>query len=365
MKLSPAVFLSATLRLCDFVLTPVFRTERLAISRWIVVLVALLLAAGGCSTSGPEPRRSSTGPGGPGRQQVVYRGWTNSWVLTNAQVEAVVVPALGRVMQFRFRGEKSGPFWENDRLEGRLPDPQATEWFNVGGDKTWPAPQADWPQLTGRGWPPPSTFDAVPLEVVMNRRSLTLVSPVDPHYGIRTRRTIALHPTRPEMSITTHYEKVEGKPVRVGIWTITQLKDPVGVYAKVPDNSLLAGGFNLQSAEPPPSLRLREGWLSLKRDPKTAHKIGLDAAGLLWVGEQSMVWIESPLEAGRVYPDQGSSVEVYTNPDPLSYVELELLGPLEVYKPGTIASRTTIYTLFRRTRGDPEADARRVLGSGR
>lgn len=329
----------------------------MAILCWNVVLVIwLCVMGGGCATSSPR---------GGGPKPVVYRGWTNSWLLANPQVEAVVVPALGRVMQFRFRGERSGPFWENERLAGRRPDPQATEWFNVGGDKTWPAPQADWEQLTSRAWPPPATFDAVPLEVVVGKNSLTLISPVDPHYGIRTRRTITLHPARPEMYITTQYEKVAGNPVRVGIWTITQLKDPVRVYAMVPANSLLAGGFNLQSPEPPPSLKVLDRWLSLTRNPKASHKIGLDASGLLWVGEQTMVRIDSPREAGRVYPDQQSSAEVYTNPDPLSYVELELLGPLEVFKPGTTMSRTTTYTLFHRSRAEPEADARRVLGSGR
>ena len=31
---------------------------------------------------------------------------------------------------------------------------------------------------------------------------------------------------------------------------------------------------------------------------------------------------------GNEYPDRGASAEVYTNPDPKEYVELEMLGPL-------------------------------------
>lgn len=41
-----------------------------------------------------------------------YRGWHNSIVLSNAQVEAVIVPAIGRVMQFRFKNAEA-TFWEN------------------------------------------------------------------------------------------------------------------------------------------------------------------------------------------------------------------------------------------------------------
>ncbi|PYX54211.1 MAG: hypothetical protein DMG73_19425, partial [Acidobacteria bacterium] len=33
---------------------------------------------------------------------VTYHGWPNSLILSNGKVEVVVVPAIGRVMQFRF-----------------------------------------------------------------------------------------------------------------------------------------------------------------------------------------------------------------------------------------------------------------------
>src|ERR1044071_7118728 len=47
-----------------------------------------------------------------------YHGWANSILLSNGRVEAVIVPAIGRVMQFRFAGEEDGPFWENRALDG-------------------------------------------------------------------------------------------------------------------------------------------------------------------------------------------------------------------------------------------------------
>ena len=51
-------------------------------------------------------------------------------------------------------GEKDGPFWENPALFGKAPDPGSKEWLNFGGDKSWPAPQIDWPNTTPRAWPP-------------------------------------------------------------------------------------------------------------------------------------------------------------------------------------------------------------------
>src|SRR5882762_5172496 len=90
-----------------------------------------------------------------------YHGWTNSILVSNGRVEAVIVPQVGRVMQFRFAGDGDGPFWENPALAGTAPHPESKEWGNFGGDKTWPAPQSDWDKITPRAWPPPVGFDAM------------------------------------------------------------------------------------------------------------------------------------------------------------------------------------------------------------
>ena len=65
--------------------------------------------------------------------------------------------------------------------------------------------------------------------------------------------------------------------------------------------------------------------------------------------------------AGGEYPDRGASAEVYTNPDPKSYVELETLGPLVTLRAGERITQTNTYTLMRRMSADPAVDARRLL----
>lgn len=293
--------------------------------------------------------------------RAVYHGWADSWILGNGNVEAVIVPAIGRVMQFRFKGEEDGPFWENRALDGKAPDPISNEWGNFGGDKTWPAPQADWPKIARRAWPPPPAFDSMRVEAKAAGQALILTSPVDPHYGIRTQRRIELDANSPVLTISTTYEKVEGEPRKVGVWVITQLKDPVAVFAPVPRDSLFPAGYNQQSDELPLNLTANRGLLSLTRNPKASHKIGNDAGTLIWVGEKTMVRIDSPRIAGAEYPDQGSSAEIYTNPDPLTYVELELLGPLHTMRVGDKIERSSVYTLLRRTGADPETEVRALL----
>lgn len=290
-----------------------------------------------------------------------YYGWERCLTLANDQVEALVVPAIGRVMRFQFLGQSS-PFWEDTALRGRAPDPAAAEWLNFGGDKSWPAPQADWGRITPRSWPPPVAFDAQRVEVTIRRDTVVLTSPVDPHYGIRTERVLRLDHHAPVLTIETSYEKVEGDPVTVGVWIITQLEDPVAVYAPVPRTTRFPEGYNRQSGDAlPANLAVDRNLLSLTRDPARWTKIGMDTDRLLWVGTTQMLLIQSPRVAGGDYPDQHSSAEIYTNPDPKPYVELEMLGPLRTLQRDDRLSQTNVYTLLRRTRADPTAEARRVL----
>ena len=278
-----------------------------------------------------------------------YNGWKDALIISNGSVEAIIVPSIGRVMQFRFVGE-DGVFWENPAVAGKSVNSAAKEWINFGGDKPWPAPQADWPKVTPRAWPPPIGFDASVWEAKIGKDSVELISPVDAHYGIRAVRRIKLDPARPVMTITTVFEKVKGEPRNVAVWVITQLKDPDMIPVPVPKDTSYAEGFNKQSKELPEHFRVKNGTISLKRDPKKSTKIGTDASMLTWVGEKHALRIEAPRVPNAVYPDNGSSAEVYTNFDPLKYVELEMLGPMKEVKIGDKIEHTNFYTLMPRSR---------------
>jgi hypothetical protein len=90
-----------------------------------------------------------------------HHGWHDAIVLGNGTVEAVVVPSVGRVIQF-----------------------------------------------------PPDIFDAAPLAArVNNDRSVTLTSSASPHFGLRTVRRIALDTDEPVVFIETTDEKTSGEPI--------------------------------------------------------------------------------------------------------------------------------------------------------
>src|SRR5262245_2920364 len=206
---------------------------------------------------------------------LTYHGWQGSFLLGNGTVEAVVIPRVGRVMQFRFVGE-GDVLWENRDLDGAAADAASKEWANFGGDKTWPAPQADWERVAGRGWPPPPAFDAMPAEAHVVGRAVEMVSPLAPGFGLRARRRLELDGRRPVLRITTVYEKLEGEPIRVGVGVITQVRDPITVFLLPPARSRFPQGYVRLNWELPQDLKVGEGLVSLRRAQRTQSQIGSD-----------------------------------------------------------------------------------------
>ena len=304
------------------------KSSSLAALTLLAVLAASFLVTGCACCRPAEPLPDGDPPPTGFLFRTNYHGWEDSIWLGNGQVEAIIVPAIGRVMQFRFAGEEEGPFWENEALFGKPPNPASTTWLNFGGDKTWPAPQSHWGDYQPTNWPPPPGFDATPVEAHVDGWVVTLVYPIDPHTGVRVTRLVELGVDQPSMRITTSYEKLQGTTLETGIWIITQLKEPLAVYARVPAHSIFPQSFQPMTGKRPPSLQLRNRMLSLQRDPKESHKIGLDIGSLLWMGEDYVLKIDAPRIPYRTYPDDGCSAQIYTNPDPLPYVELEALNPI-------------------------------------
>jgi hypothetical protein len=178
---------------------------------------------------------------------------------------------------------------------------------------------------------------------------------------------VHLDPEQAIMTITTTYELVSGDAKTIGVWTITQLKEPVSIFVPLPQDTKRTNSFTLLGKEPPPDLRTlslgittgdaKRNVLCLSRDPKASYKIGTEAITLLWIGEKAALRIDSERLAQAEYPDQGSSAEIYTNPDPLRYIELEMLGPLRKLMAGDRIHHTNTYRLFRRSETSPDAEA--------
>lgn len=285
------------------------------------------------------------GVGGPDVERITYRGWPGSVRLSNRSVEMVIVPAIGRIMRFAPTGGPN-PLWENPALTGKLAAPDRTEWTNFGGDKLWPAPQARW------GWPPDAHLDGSAWRLrIRSDRSVVMDSPVSPTLRLRFRRTIAMHATAPEATIRNELINDGDKPVEWSVWEIAQVDDPEWVGMPRDATSGFPEGHRVfpGSPLPPGALEVTTKHVEARRNATQAYKIGGDPDDTrLSCRKDGWTFTISGARRGAgPYPDEGCSVEVYSNPDPLPYMEMEILGPIVRIEPGRHASLVTRWRLSR------------------
>ena len=312
--------------------------------------LAVLLLAGalaGCAT-----RETSTN----------YRGWERPVIVRGDGIEAVVIPSIGRIMDLRRPGEKEGVLWQNPDLRGEAVRPDAETWTNFGGDKTWPAPESRWMKNAAGKWMPPKVFDQSRLTARLTEEGLLLESPVDSLSGVRFARLIRPAGRR-TLAVTTTYTKVQGDPVQIAVWVVTQLAEPrvIATTANPVGPPVNLGFGKVKGVE------VEQGVVFWKRFPDVCAKLGTTGRALAWVGDRHTLLITSvPGEPTGVFAGEGNRAELYVNPDPLPYVELETLGHLRTLRVGESTACTNFYRLDE-ARADeaPKAAARRLLESAR
>jgi hypothetical protein len=291
-----------------------------------------------------------------------YRGWPNPAIVRGDGIEAVVIPSLGRIMDLRRPGEKEGVLWQNPALRGEPVRPDAASWTNFGGDKTWPAPESRWMKNAAGQWMPPKVFDQTPLRASLTEEGLRLESPVDALSGVRFTRLIRPAGRR-TLAVTTTYTKVQGDPVDVAVWVVTQLAEPrvIATTANTQGPPVNLGFGKVKGVE------VEQGVVFWKRFPDVSAKLGTTGRALAWVGDRHTLLITSvPGEPTGVFAGEGNRAEIYVNPDPLPYVELETLGHLRRLRIGESTSCTNFYRLDETREGEsPKAAARRLLESAR
>lgn len=238
-------------------------------------------------------------------------------------------------------------------------DISMSSWLNLGGSKSWPAPQA--------GGNAPSGADAWdgPPDPVLDRgayawtsttdgavRVLTMTSAPDPRSGLQVRRTFRVPAFGAEVEQSVRHTNVSGIGVQWSIWEICQVDtDPsrlpgarievtVGDAARVTDLGCWDGR---------PTVRHDDAVVAVGIDPVVAKWGFPDATGsiALVAADGSRLALHFDVEPEAVYPDQGSRAEIWMQhpterpiatldgwqPDAW-LAELEVLSPLHVLAPG-------------------------------
>jgi hypothetical protein len=275
--------------------------------------------------------------------QTDYNGWTGAYRLTNGTVELIFVPQIGRIMRYGYLG---GPniLWNNPDMAGKAADADdaAKNWPNFGGDKLWPAPQDRW------GWPPDPTLDHAPPTVkVLPNHHLLLTGQPSRKVGVQFTREIALAETGSEVTLKNTMRNVSDQKQIWGVWEIFQANDPTLVRLSRNRNGHFATGYYNFNKELPSTADMAMDAVLLNRDPKASYKLGSDAErNDLQATVQGQIFdISAQYEPGQPYPDHGCSQEVYSNPDPLNYMELEMLAPVHTLAAGRSTTFVTHWSL--------------------
>ena len=260
-----------------------------------------------------------------------YHGWKGSVRLTNGTVELVVVPSIARIMRYGYVGGKN-LLWENPDLIGKQPPTSTKDWVNWGGDKLWNSPQDRW------GWPPDRSLDQAPCIVkVLPDKSLLVVGAVSVKSGIHFTRKITMCPKGTEVSVENTMIASDSGAVEWGLWEVAQMDSPDQL--KLPRNT--AGKFSngflvFKNSDPAPgSIKLTASEVLYRRDIKKSSKIGSDSPKGYLIGEKDGIrfTLSQHVTPSANYPDDGCALEMYSNPDPAKYMELELMGPVEWVQP--------------------------------
>lgn len=287
----------------------------------------------------------------------------DAYRLSDGKSEAIVVPALGRVMCYGLVGG-ANLSWNS------VPAPaKPGEWRNWGGDKSWPAPQNRWPLSIGRDWPPHPSWDAEPHRAaVLPNNRLRLTSGVWPRFGCRVIREFRFEPNG-DFVVAQTYEKLSGPPVELAIWNITQVATPDAIFTSANPQSAYNGGFHwLTKPEKSPDVRfVRPDLLRIRSQGAGTSKIGSDAPlASVVVVKDGLAWTQKAARPVGNYPDgaQGSGfpIEIFDLGGTGSghYMETELLSPLRLFTAGsrwTHSVKWSLHALNHKAIDSPEFGA--------
>lgn len=295
------------------------------LSRRAPVAFAILLASMLLGCAPTKPHRVQ------GRAE-----WGEVYLLGDRSANVKVAPKIGRVMSFAAYPRpylyKGVPPTEQVWASPLNPIGTFGPFVNYGGDKVWAWPQAAW------GWPPPSTIDVGPYEIVRaTANEMTLRSPVDRVTGVQVERQIAIESPRQESSPALRQtfvltRKQPGKPEALAAWSVMQVPPPEALYVRRRAGSTLDAKVMDKGAAR--AERLNDRWFRV-HPAYDNTKLGFDAdAFLVFRGSEAML-LERVPDKDDAQLERAVSAQIYfrelpkgvTAPDESTYIELEFLGP--------------------------------------
>ncbi len=287
------------------------------------------------------------------------------FIVDNGSLRLAFLPTVGgRLISLEADGREllwRGSRYVNAELEPALPvaqwpqsDGTFASWANVGGSKTWPAPQG-WGGEGEWAGPPDPVLDsgAWSLEVAESAAEtvVTMASAEDPRTGIQITKRFVVPADGPTFSEHIQFVNVSDRQIEWSIWEVAQVDTSSAVHSggvivvSVDDNHVVDlgtyhGAVGVQHGEGHAVIAVQD----------VVAKLGFPSGnGSIAYRESSGFGVELTFAtiSGAAYPDEGSRAEVWMQSpidEPIAQlgglhpdawlVELEVLSPLQTLAPG-------------------------------
>jgi hypothetical protein len=277
-------------------------------------------------------------------EKIDYKGWPNSYRLSNGTVDLVVTTDVGpRIIRFGFVGGEN----EFKEYEDMLGKTGGDEWRIYGGHRLWHAPEAD-----------PRTYfpDNLPVHLEPRAGFVRLIQPTETTTGIQKEMDVHLSPSEAQVGVTHRLRNTNPWAVELAPWALSVMAaggkaiiplPPRGTHpeALLPVNTITLWAYTDMSD---PRWTWGRKYVMLRQDlqARTPQKAGVMVVdGWAACARNGHLFVKKfDYVEGALYPDFGCTVEAWADPDML---EVETLGPLARLEPGAAVEHVERWFLFR------------------
>lgn len=278
-------------------------------------------------------------------EKINFKGYANSWQVSNGEVELVVTGDIGpRVMRFGFPGGQNF-FKEFTEQMGKAGEPA---WQARGGHRVWIAPED-----IVKSYAPDNTAVAIDIQGDV----LVATSPVEALTGIEKKITLRMSATGTGVEVIHQLRNAGSEPYTLAVWALTMMAQggagihgfpPRGTHPEmlVPTNPLVMWAFTHLDD---PRWRLSRKYLVLRQDPANnlPQKLGTynqNTWAAYHLNNELFIKRCRASQPASSFPDLGCTFETFTNAD---FLELETLGPLTTLAPGQSVSHSERWSAHR------------------
>lgn len=268
---------------------------------------------------------------------------SNCCRLSNDTIDLIITEDIGpRVIRFGFVGEEN-EFFVAEPLEKPL---DKDVWRLYGGHRLWHAPET-----TGRTNVP----DNQTVTIEDHGGFVRVIQPVEARTGIQKEMDISLESDLPSVKIVHRMRNCNLWTVELSIWALSVMQGggsaiiPLPPRGSHPADLLPTGRIALWAYTDMADACWRWGrkYIQLKQDSSAEFPQKFGAAVVdgwaAYLRNGHLFFKTFDYDEEAAYPDQGSSVEAFTNAEML---ELETLSPLIKLPPDGVGEHVERWHLF-------------------